>query len=91
MDISFSYFKVPNGISVSAFFRANVIIPVGAIVSINNPGGGFSLNTGDGSWSFTIVGDASITGMGQLVSIKNITVTVTNGPVISGTAEQIRN
>ncbi len=86
MDISFSYFKVPNGISVSAFFRANVVIPVGAIVSINNPGGGFSLNTGDGSWSFTIVGDASITGMGQLVSIKNITVTVTNGPVISGTA-----
>jgi TANFOR domain-containing protein len=85
-DISFSYFTVPNGILVSAFFRANVIIPVGAIVSINNPGGGFSLNTGDGSWSFTITGDASITGMGQLVSIKNITVTVSNGPVIKGTA-----
>ncbi len=85
-DISFGYFKVPNGISVSASFRANVQIPVGAIVSINNPGGGFSLNTGDGSWSFTITGDASITGLGTAVSINNITVTVSNGPVIKGTA-----
>jgi hypothetical protein len=85
-DISFSYYKVPNGISVSAFFRANVVIPVGAIVSINNPGGGFSLNSGDGSWSFTITGDASITGLQTAVSIKNITVTVSNGPVIKGTA-----
>ncbi len=71
---------------MSASFRANVQIPVGAIVSINNPGGGFSLNTGDGSWSFTITGDASITGLGTAVSINNITVTVSSGPVIKGSA-----
>ncbi|HMH24656.1 MAG TPA: hypothetical protein VK563_22930 [Puia sp.] len=85
-NISFSYFKVPNGISVSAFFQANVVIPIGAIVSINNPGGGFSLNTGDGSWSVTITGDASITGLGTAVSVANINVTVSNGPVIKGSA-----
>ncbi|MDP4245069.1 MAG: hypothetical protein Q8932_04415 [Bacteroidota bacterium] len=85
-NVSFSYFKVPNGISVSAFFQANVIIPVAGIFSINNPGGGFSLNTGDGSWSVTITGDASVTGLGTAVSVANINVTVTNGPVIQGSA-----
>jgi TANFOR domain-containing protein len=86
VEINFSYYKVPNGISVSAFFKANISIPIGGVVSINNPGGGFSLNTGDGSWSVTIRGDASITGVGTAVAITNISVTVSNGPVIKGTA-----
>ncbi|HXO76337.1 MAG TPA: hypothetical protein VN824_13890, partial [Puia sp.] len=85
IDIGFSYFKVPNGISVAANFRANISIPIG-VVSINNPGGGFSLNTGDGSWSVTIVGDASITGLGAAVAITNMSITVSNGPVIKGGA-----
>jgi TANFOR domain-containing protein len=85
VEINFSYYKVPNGISVSAFFKANITIPVG-VVSISNPGGGFSLNTGDGSWSVTIRGDASIASLGTAVAITNISVTVSNGPVIKGTA-----
>lgn len=86
IDIGFSYFKVPNGISVAANFRANISIPIGGVVSINNPGGGFSLNTGDGSWMVTIVGDASITGLGAAVAITNMRLTVSNGPVIKGSA-----
>jgi hypothetical protein len=85
IDIGFSYYKVPNGISVAANFRANISIPIG-VVSINNPGGGFSLNTGDGSWSVTIIGDASITGLGAAVAITNMSITVSNGPVIKGSA-----
>lgn len=87
LDIDFSYYKLPGGFSVSAMFRANIIIPVGAIVSINNPGGGFSLNTAAGTWSGTIIADASVTGLNNLVSLKNITVTVASGPVITGSVE----
>ncbi|HVY74441.1 MAG TPA: hypothetical protein VG890_06400 [Puia sp.] len=84
-EIGFGYFKVPNGISVSANFKANITIPLGAIVSINNPGGGFSLNTGDHSWSVNINGNVSATGLGTAVNM-SINVTVSSGPVISGTA-----
>ena len=84
-EISFSYYKLPNGVSVSASFKANISIPIGAIVSINNPGGGFSLNTADHSWLVNINGDAAVTGLGPAVTI-HLSVTVTNGPVISGTA-----
>jgi TANFOR domain-containing protein len=84
-EIGFSYYKLPNGVSVSANFKANIIIPIGAIVSINNPGGGFSLNTADHTWLVNINGDVSVTGVGTAVNIK-INVTVTNGPVITGTA-----
>lgn len=84
-NIGFSYYKLPNGISVSANFKANISIPIGAIVSINNPGGGFSLNTSDHSWLVNINGDLAVTGLGPAVTI-SVSVTVTNGPVITGTA-----
>ena len=84
-EIGFGYFKVPNGISVSANFKANIVIPLGAIVSINNPGGGFTLNTADHSWSVNINGNVSATGLGTAVNM-SISVTVSSGPVISGTA-----
>jgi TANFOR domain-containing protein len=84
-NIGFSYYKLPNGISVSANFKANISIPIGAIVSLNNPGGGFSLNTADHSWSVNINGNLAVTGLGPAVTI-SVSVTVTNGPVITGTA-----
>lgn len=84
-EIGFSYYKLPNGIAVSANFKANISIPIGAIVSINNPGGGFSLNTQDHSWSVNINGDVSATGLGTGVNI-HVSLTVSNGPVITGTA-----
>ncbi|HLK29089.1 MAG TPA: hypothetical protein VKT28_10970, partial [Puia sp.] len=84
-NIGFSYYKLPNGISVSANFKANISIPIGAIVSLNNPGGGFGLNTADHSWSVNINGDLAVTGLGPAVTI-SVSVTVTNGPVITGTA-----
>lgn len=83
--IGFSYYKLPNGISVSANFKANISIPIGAIVSLNNPGGGFSLNTADHSWLVNINGDLAVTGLGPAVTI-SVSLTVTNGPVITGTA-----
>ena len=84
-NMGFSYYKLPNGISVSANFKANISIPIGAIVSINNPGGGFSLNTADHSWLGNINGDLAVTGLGPTVTI-SVSVTVTSGPVITGTA-----
>jgi len=83
-NIGFSYYKLPNGISVSASFKANISIPIGVIVSLNNPGGGFSLNTSDHSWSVNINGDVAVTGLGPAVTI-SVSLTVTNGPVITGT------
>lgn len=83
--IGFSYYKLPNGISVSANFKANISIPIGAIVSLNNPGGGFSLNTSDHSWLVNINGDLAVTGLGPAVTI-SVSLTVTNGPVITGLA-----
>ena len=84
-NIGFSYYKLPNGISVSANFKANISIPIGAIVSLNNPGGGFSLNTSDHSWLVNINGDLAVTGLGPAVTI-SVSLTVTNGPVITGLA-----
>ncbi|MFB2119137.1 carboxypeptidase regulatory-like domain-containing protein [Parapedobacter sp. 2B3] len=86
--VDFHYRKLAGGFDIGANFTTSAKIVLG-VVEINELGGGFTYNSANSKFSGTIQGNASITGMSAAVSLEPVKLTVTDGPVVMGTADLV--
>lgn len=85
-EVAFHYNRPDSGLNVGASFKVGTHILIGA-ATISELGGGFTYSASNKKFSATISGSVSVTGTGSAVSLEPVQLTVTDGPVIMGSAE----
>jgi len=85
--IEFQYIREGGGVTFGADIAAGIPpIPVGAF-AIDRLGGGFTYNQALSEYRVSLTGRISVGGVGSALAIDPLAVTVSSGPVITGSAD----
>lgn len=86
--VGFHFNKDDQGIDMGARFQVGASIVLGS-AEISNLGGGFTYASATRKFNVSIQGDVSVTGLSAAVSLKPVVLSVSDGPVIEGTADVV--